>query len=228
MLFCMNYNAFYRGPDGLAPCIRRFGTPHQFRPYPFGAFFLHTHPNDASQIEHTYHEEVAQSVISVGVTVGPGGQWARSCCVDPIAFLLSETRASRVLIRTIADVHFPEVASFPLQQRFTLHGAFEDPTLPAPMITDDTEKWAVMAEERADDVLAYDGICKGNALRLRNTRAVDMMMAIDLDTAPADPVDTPGEQAPVTHDFVAIEHEVEYVNCLREPLAIQGVHQGMQ
>lgn len=42
-------------------------------------------------------------------------------------------------------------------------------TLPAPMITDDVEKGAVMAEEGADDVLMSDGICKKNALRLKKT-----------------------------------------------------------
>ena len=37
VLFCMNFNALYRSPDGLSPWIRRFGVPHEFRPYPFGA-----------------------------------------------------------------------------------------------------------------------------------------------------------------------------------------------
>ena len=46
-LFCMNYNALFKGPDGLAPWMRRFGVKHEFRPYPFGAFVLYTHRSES-------------------------------------------------------------------------------------------------------------------------------------------------------------------------------------
>ena len=93
--------------------------------------------------------------IFVGISVGPGCQWGESYKVVPLAGLLSEDRASRVSIRIVADVIFPEVCSFPVQQRLTLHGAYEDTTLPAPMVTDEAEQWAVIEEEGAEDLLKY-------------------------------------------------------------------------
>ena len=86
--------------------------------------------------------------ILVGVTVGPGGQWARSYQVVTLLPILSEGRSSRVSIRTVADVTFPEVVSLLLKQPLTLHGAFNDGTLPAPYVSDTTEKWEGMAEGR--------------------------------------------------------------------------------
>ena len=93
--------------------------------------------------------------IFVGVSIGTGCQWEESYKVVLLASLLSEKNmASRVSIRIVVDVSFPEVVSFSFQQRFTLHGAFEDTTLPTPMTTDDIEKWGVLAEEGTDDFVA--------------------------------------------------------------------------
>ena len=75
----------------------------------------------------------------VGVSIGSGCQWAQAYQVVPLAPLLSENRATRLSIRTVADVIFPEVVSFPHRQRLTLNGAFEDTTLPAPHVTDEKE-----------------------------------------------------------------------------------------
>ena len=104
----------------------------------------------------------------------------------PLAFLLSENRAFRVSIRTVADVIFPEVVSFPLRQRLTLHGAFEDTILPAPHVTDEKENWGVIVDAgtEEEDLLQFDGICKENAPRFRRTKTVEIMLAIDPDTAP--------------------------------------------
>ena len=151
----MNFKALYQGPDGFTPWMQRFGTPQEFRPYPFGALVLYVHPSDAplpgskTKVKSTtkkWRNRLVPAIV-VGVTVGSSCRWARSYRVVPLAILLSENRASRASIRIVADVHFPEVASSPLQQRLTLHGAYEDTTLPAPYVTDETEKWAVIAEE---------------------------------------------------------------------------------
>ena len=151
--------------------------------------------------------------IFVGISVGPGCQWARSYKVVPLASLLSEDRASRVSIRTVADLIFPEVCSFPLQQRLTLHGAYEDTTLLAPMVTDETEHWAVIEEGGDDDLLRYDGICNENAPKFRKTKVIEVMMAIDPDIGPEGPDDEPDVQEAaneviLAHDFAAVEPDV--------------------
>ena len=113
----MNFNAFYRGPNGITPWIRRFGKPHEYRPYPFGALVLYVHPKDSPFPGPKNKDGLTTKkwrnrfvpAIFVGISVGPGCQWEQSCKVVPLASLLSEDRASRVSIRTVADVIFPEV-----------------------------------------------------------------------------------------------------------------------
>ena len=58
--------------------------------------------------------------------------------VVPLPSLLSENLASRVSIRTLANVIFLEIGWFPFQQRLKLNRAFEDTTLPARFVTDQT------------------------------------------------------------------------------------------
>ena len=78
--------------------------------------------------------------LLVGVTQGPGGIWARSYMVVPIASIMSDGRASRVSVRIVTDVVFPEECTFPLKQRLLLHGAYyEDANLPAPHTADEGE-----------------------------------------------------------------------------------------
>ena len=183
----MNFNAFNLGPDGLTPWIRRFGVFHEFRPYPFGALVFYAPPTDSPYPGPKNKDGLTTKkwrnrlvpAIFVGISVGPGCQWERSYKVVPLASLLSEDRASRVSIQTVADVIFPEVCSFPLQQRLTLHGAYEDTTLPGPMVTDEAEQWAVIEEEGAEDLLKYDGSCHENAPKFRKTKVIEIMMAID-------------------------------------------------
>ena len=96
--------------------------------------------------------------IFVGVSIASGCQLAGAYRVVPLASLLSENRASRVSIRTVADVIFPEVVSFPLRQRLTLNGAFEDTTFPAPHVTDEKEEWGVIVEAgtEEEDLLQFN------------------------------------------------------------------------
>ena len=89
--------------------------------------------------------------IFVGVSIGTGCQWEESYTVVPLTSLLAEDRASRVSIRTVTNVIFPEVVSLPFHQRLILHGPYEDTTLLAPWTIDEAEDWAVIAEEGADD-----------------------------------------------------------------------------
>ena len=124
-----------------------------------------------------------------GVTAGPGGQWARSYQVVSVASILSEGRASRVSIRIVADVTFPEIVTFPLKQRLTLNGALEDMILLAPQVSDDIKCWDVVTEEAgSDDILEYDGLKNENASRFRKTKikAVELMMALDRDSGSND------------------------------------------
>ena len=75
--------------------------------------------------------------------------------VVSLACILSEGRASRVSVQTVADVIFPEVVEFLVRQLLTLHGALEDATLSAPNVSYNAEKWEVVAEEGSDDLLEY-------------------------------------------------------------------------
>ena len=70
--------------------------------------------------------------ILVGVSIRCSCRCAQAYQVVLLASLLSENRASRVSITTVADIIFPEVVSFPLRQRLTLNCAFEDTIRPAP------------------------------------------------------------------------------------------------
>ena len=134
--------------------------------------------------------------IFVGVSVVPGCQWARTYQVVPLASLLSENRASRVSIRTVTDVTFPEVVSFPFRQRLTLNGAYEDATLPAPHVTDEQETWGVIAENdiEEEDIRLYDGICNENAPQFRRGKTVEIMLAIDPDVIPEEAESSEDEQ----------------------------------
>ena len=44
--WCINYNAHYQGPDGLAPWLRRFGAGSELKACPVGAFVMYNHPKD--------------------------------------------------------------------------------------------------------------------------------------------------------------------------------------
>ena len=113
--------------------------------------------------------------IFVGVSITPGCRWAQAYQVVPLAFLLSEIRASRVSIRTVADVIFPEVVSFPLRQRLTLNGAFEDTTIPALHVTDEKDDWGVIADAGTEDedLVQFNGICNENAKISKNRNGRD-------------------------------------------------------
>ena len=54
--------------------------------------------NHVEEEEGQILTKIPQLKILVGVTIGPGGQWARSYRVVPPASLLSQNRVSRVSI----------------------------------------------------------------------------------------------------------------------------------
>ena len=82
----------------------------------------------------------------------------------------------RVSIRTVTDVTFPGVVSFPFRKRLTLIGAFEDSTLPALHVIDEKETWGVVAEEgiEEEELLKFDGVCNENAPQFRRTKTVEI------------------------------------------------------
>ena len=174
------YNATFRGMHGLTPWHRRFNSEPEYQIYPFGALVLYQHPSDAPVPKQTAHGKTGPKSstkkwrnrlvpsIFIGPTQGPGGQWAQSYQIVLLASILSSYRASRVSIRTVHDVIFPEVVSFPLRQRLNLQGAFEDLTLPSPHFSDDTEQWSIVTDEVGSaDVLEYDGLLQENAFVFR-------------------------------------------------------------
>ena len=57
----------------------------------------------------------------------------------------------------------------------------------------------------------YGGICNENAPKFRKTKVVEVMMAINPDTGPDDPVDTPDRPGPADRDYAAVEPDVEEV-----------------
>ena len=73
-----------------------------------------------------------------------------------------------------------------MQQRLTLNGAFGDSTLPAPHVIDEKEKWGVIVDTGVEDedLLQFEGICNENSPQFRRIKTVEIMMAIDPDTAP--------------------------------------------
>ena len=81
------------------------------------------------------------------------------------------------------------------RQLLTLHGAFEDSTLLALHVADEMETWGMIAEERMEDedLLKFDGIFKENAPQFRRTNTVEIMMAIDPDTAREEGESSQGE-----------------------------------
>ena len=141
VLYCVELQcSLYRVKDGRTQWIRRFNQPYEFQPYPFGALVFYVNPSDShhpgseSNCGHSTKRwrSLLFPVVFVSITVGPGCKWGHSYNVVPLAFLLAEGRASRFSIRTVVDIVFLEVVSFPSQQRPMLHGAYEDTTLPAP------------------------------------------------------------------------------------------------
>ena len=137
-------------------------------------------------------------VIFGGISVGLGCKLEYSYRVVPLASLLSEDRASRVSIRTVVDIVFPEVFSFPVQQRFMFHVAYGDTTLPAPMATDESEEWAVIQGGGAGDLLNYEGMCNEYAPKFRKMKVIKIVMVIHPDTRQDDPVDP--SATPELHD----------------------------
>ena len=105
VMFAVMCNATFRGADGFAPWQRRFHKDLELKFYPFTVFVFYKHPDDApaprakkgsdKTTTRKWRNRRVPSII-VGVTTGPGGQWARSYQVVHLASILSEGCASRV------------------------------------------------------------------------------------------------------------------------------------
>ena len=99
--------------------------------------------------------------------------------------MLCESRATRVSVRRVHDIVFPEVVSFPLRQRLNFLGAFEDVTLPSPHVYDESELFSVIAGEGGiDDVIEYDGLVRDNRPSFRRTKVTELACAIEPDATP--------------------------------------------
>ena len=102
-----------------------------------------------------------------------------------------------------------------MKQRFTLHGAFDDYSLPAPAFRDGKETWGVIVDEVGeDDIHGYDGLKEANALRFRKTKVVEFMMALDLDSGQASEGESSEDDPPkfgngASADFAAINPDVD-------------------
>ena len=76
----------FQGPDELAPWLRRFGTGLELKAYTFGAFDLYTHPTDShfpsskAVKDKCVTRKLRNRLVPaffVGVSIGPGCQWAQ-------------------------------------------------------------------------------------------------------------------------------------------------------
>lgn len=119
----------------------------------------------------------------VGVTIGPAGIWAHSYGVIPLQHFLSRGRASSTAIWRTCDVVLPEVVTFPLCQRLSMHGACQDETLPEPRVLEDGDDWA-LAEEKggeAGQCDLVDGSWEENAPAFEITDSLQEVLALDPD-----------------------------------------------
>ena len=97
IMWAVMYNATFRGADGFTPWQRR---------YPFGDLALCKHPDDApvprikngsdKSITRKWRNRLVPAIV-VGATTGPGGQWARSHQVVPLASILLELRSDLLI-----------------------------------------------------------------------------------------------------------------------------------
>ena len=119
----VNYNATWKDKNGLTPWERRFEEQASFVAYPFGAMVeVKLSLKDPLVEKGKWTSRLIQAIL-VGVTTGPEMGWARSYLVVPLVKILSDSRASKVCVKKVSDVLFPDVPVFPLRQKLTLHGA---------------------------------------------------------------------------------------------------------
>ncbi|CAK0809613.1 unnamed protein product [Prorocentrum cordatum] len=164
-----NYSGSVKNEAGLTRWQRRFEEPAPFVIYPFGALVLFR-PPAGSKLPRLEGDPCSSSkwknrlmpALLVGVAAGPAEQRAKSYLIAPLAAILADGRASRVNVRTVADVVSPSKVTFPLAQRLAFNGALRDLSLPAPRANDDAEGgYEFIADEPCEeDVLAYDGMLK--------------------------------------------------------------------
>ena len=129
------WNTTVLNSDGQTPWQIRFSSELPFVIYPSGALVLLRPPN-RNETKGKWDSRLnAAALVNIGL--GPGCQWARTYSVIQLDRLLGDNRPSRINVRKVCEVIFPDTVSFPLRQRLALHGAFRDATVPGPHVTDD-------------------------------------------------------------------------------------------
>ena len=113
--WAMCYIASHEDSHGRTPSYMKFGDRAPFKVYPFGSLVMFKPPKEhpVSKVEagkketKKWRSRLVPSIFT-GVSQGPGITWAQSYMIVPLAAIMSEGRASRVSIRTVADVVFPQ------------------------------------------------------------------------------------------------------------------------
>ena len=117
MSFVTCYNAYSIRDSGYTPWFQRHEKDPEFQMYPFGALVLVRFPQkvDGSSLDKFGARLFPCILLNIGLN--PGSTWSRSYTVVSLERLLSGNRGSRVAVRKVCDLVFPENITFPLRQR---------------------------------------------------------------------------------------------------------------
>ena len=158
------YDAFHPDEEGKTAWLKRFASDPPFKLYPFGSLVLVRPP---TKNKSKWAPRLAAHVL-VSIGVSPGCVWDSTYGIIKLERLLGVHRATRACIRRTCDIVFPELVSFPLKQRLTLHGAIKDADLPEPAIVDNDEEWRTLESEfSGEDCIEHsEGVLAENAPNL--------------------------------------------------------------
>ena len=162
--------------------------------------------------------------ILVEVTMGRARVWVRCYGVVPLFRFTGSNRPSVVHVRRSIDIDFPEIVSYPLRQRLTVHGAVADRTLPAPGVAAEEDGWTPVEEHEdiQDDVVFADGAWNENAVVLEQKDPLDAVLALDADAPPDDEMVKEAEAAAVEGeavDFPEVDADRKDEATLRDAVA---------
>ena len=156
--------------------------------YPWGSpVFAHLHKPVVEDEESDRWRSKLTPCILVELTIGLAGLWGRCYGVVPL-FRFTGSNRPVVHVRRSIDTDFPEIVSYPLRQRLTVHGAVADRTLPVPGVATEEDGWA-LAEEREDiqdEVVFADGAWNENAAVFELKDYLDTVLTLDVDDAVTD------------------------------------------
>ena len=134
-------------------------------------------------------------------------------------------RPSVVHVRRSIDIDFPEIVSYPLQQKLMVHGAVAHRTLPAPGVAAEQGGWTLAEEyeDIQDDVVFADGAWNENAVVFEQKDPLDTVLALDADdVVPDDEVVKEAEAAAVEGeavDFPEVDADRKDEATLRDAVA---------